>query len=310
VKATRLIVNADDFGMSRGITDGIILAHRYGFLTSASLMPNMPAAEYALDRLSKFPCLGVGVHLNICGGRPILSPVKVRSLLGANGRFHPPRVMVRRLWSGRALGSEIFAEFCAQIRWMKERGVVPTHADSHHHLHLYPAAAVPFIRALKSEGISCARAPRCTIWPVGTGASLTDRFGGPHEGSLPRRMSVRAFRSALQFGAFRGLRMPNARVSFRSRDRHDLDSLGERWKAALRHPPSGTFELACHPGLFERGFSETDAIHKQREQELDWLTSSELLDILDGGPIQLITYRDLSEKHVAQTASHQAPALP
>jgi len=307
---TRLIVNADDFGMSHGITDGIILAHRYGFLTSTSLMPNMPAAEYALERAANFPRLGIGIHLNICAGRPILPPEEVRSLVGANGRFHAADVMIRRLWSGRARSREIFAEFRAQIRWMKHRGAVPTHADSHHHMHLYPAAVFPFVRALKSEGISCARAPRCTAWPAGEAVSLADRLGGPHEGAFTRRLFVRAYRAALQFGPFRALRMPRARVSFRSRDRHNLDVLGEQWLGALSKPPAGMFEWTCHPGLFERGFSETDRIHTQREQELHWLTSAEFRDAIDRAGIELITYRDLSESLVARTASHQEPALP
>ncbi len=308
--STRLILNADDFGMSRGITDGIILAHRYGFLTSTSLMPNMPAAEYALDRAAQFPHLGIGVHLNICAGRPILPPEEIPSLVGANGRFHPASVMIRRLWSGRARSREIFAEFRAQIRWMKDCGNTPTHADSHHHMHLYPAAVLPFVRALESEGISCARAPRCTLWPHGADTSLADRLGGPHEGSLARRVFVRADRAALQFVPFRGLRMPQARVSFRSRDRHKVDALEEQWLAALLNPPPGTFEWTCHPGLFERGFSETDGIHAQRERELHWLTSTDFRDAVDRAGIQLITYRELAESRILQPASRREPALP
>lgn len=310
MNATRLIVNADDFGMSRGITDGIILAHRYGLLTSTSLMPNMPAAQYALDRAAQFPRLGVGVHLNLCAGRPILPAGEISSLVAPDGNFHAPRVMIRRLYTGSARGAEILAEFRAQIRWMKDRGVTPTHADSHHHMHLYPTAILPFIRALRSEGICCARAPLCTIWPPHAHSSLADLLGGAHEGLLPRRIFIRACRAALQFGAFRSILVPDGRVSFRSRDRHNLNALGEQWKAALLNPPSGTFEWSCHPGLFERGFSETDAIHAQRERELQWLTSSELRDAAECSGIQRITYRDLAAGHAAEPASGHAPALP
>jgi predicted glycoside hydrolase/deacetylase ChbG (UPF0249 family) len=141
----RLIVNADDFGMSRGITDGIILAHRYGFVRSTSLMVNMPAAEYAVSRAAAVPQLSIGVHLNITAGRPVLPSEKVPSLVDATGRFHGAAKMSRKLWQWRAARSEIEAEFRAQIQWMKERGVAPTHADSHQHMHIYPAAIGPFI---------------------------------------------------------------------------------------------------------------------------------------------------------------------
>ena len=68
----RLIVNADDFGMSRGISDAIVRAHLHGFLSSTSLMANMPAAEYAIARHSDVPVLSMGIHLNICQGKPTL----------------------------------------------------------------------------------------------------------------------------------------------------------------------------------------------------------------------------------------------
>lgn len=310
MSATRLIVNADDLGMSRGITDGIISAHRYGILTSASLMANMPAAEYAIERVAQFPRLSVGVHLNICSGRPLLPPAQVRSLVDSHGRFHPPHVMARRLWSGRARAGEIGAEFTAQIRWMSDRAMVPTHADSHHHMHLYPAAVLPFVRALRSEGISRARAPRCTAWADRDAISLAERIGGPHEGSIPRQLLVRAYRSALQFGPLRGLRMPNARLSFHSRGRRDMETLREQWKRALLNPQPGTFELTCHPGLFERGFSESDRICLQRTQELECLTSSEVRRAIDSSGIWLITYRELNERATPQSEPRHAPVLP
>ena len=117
MKETRLIVNADDFGMSRGISDAILLAHRRGFLTSASLMTNMPAAEYAAACLAKAPALGVGVHLNICDGRPLMPIGEVPTLVDAKGAFHPARVMIRKLWRWQVSGRQIEAEFRAQIRW-------------------------------------------------------------------------------------------------------------------------------------------------------------------------------------------------
>jgi len=303
MKEKRLIVNADDFGMSRGITDGIILAHRYGFLTSTSLMANMPTAEYAVSRLANVPRLGVGAHLNICTGRPILHPREIPSLVDRDGHFHAPHIMIRKLWTWRTSAREIEAEFRAQIRWMCDRGVIPEHADSHHHMHLYPAAVLPFIRALDAEGILCARAPRSSVWP---GAKV---IGGPHEGSAVRRLSVHSYRTALQFLAFRKLRMPESRISFLSKDRHNLAGLGECWKVALASLPPGTFELACHPGLFERGFSETDRIRMQREEELYWLTNHEWLDVINSSGIQLITYRELVEAPSRRPVTRAAAAL-
>ena len=290
MKETRLIVNADDLGMSRGITDGIILAHRYGIVTSASLMVNTPAAEYAVERLAKTPQLGVGVHLNVCAGAPVLPREKVPTLVGIDGKFHPPAVMIRKLWLWRVALSEIEAEFRAQLRWAKERGIAVTHADSHHHMHIYPAAVLPFVRALAAEGIECARTPRMGVWPR---PSRFRSIGGPHEGGVCRRVAVQAYRGALRRTPFRKLRMPDARISFFSKDRRDPSALLKQWKVAIENLPSGTFELACHPGLFERGFSESDPILRQRENELQWLADRELRDLIDRRRIRLISYRDL-----------------
>ena len=298
-----LIVNADDCGMSRGITDAIVLAHRYGFLTSTSLMTNMPASEYAASRLAAVPHLGIGIHLNLCVGRPLLSPREVPSLVDGNGYFHQPAAMIRRLWTWRVSDHEIEAEFRAQIRWAKDRGITPTHADSHHHMHIYPAAALPFMRALAAEGIRCARAPRSSVWPP------SRQIGGPHEGSAARRSLVQAYRAFLQRVAFRSLHMPDSRISFLSRDRHDLEALGQRWIAAFRNLPNGTFELACHPGLFERGFSETDPIRLQREEELHWLTAREWIEAVERAGIQLITYRELTGFSGNRVPQREVPAL-
>lgn len=308
-----LIVNADDFGMSRGITDGVILAHRYGFVTSASLMAKMPAAEYAVSRLASTPRLSVGVHLNVTAGEPVLPPQQVPTLVDANGRFHGAGVMSRKLWQWSAAGSEIEAEFRAQIQWIKSRGVKPTHADSHQHMHIYPAAIGPFIRSLKAEGIRCTRAPRSVVWPKSR-VFGTDSIGAPHAGSLGRRISVRFYRGFLQAIAFRMFDMPDSRVSFRARDRGDLTLLGERWKSTFEHLPQGTFELACHPGLFERGFSESDPIRLLREEELHWLTDHEWREVLDGSGVRLISYGDLparetTRSQIAEGATAEARAL-
>lgn len=297
----RLIVNADDFGMSRGITDAIIVSHRYGFLTSASLMVNMPSSEYAASRSHDFPNLGLGVHLNICQGHPILPTREVGTLTDSGGRFHSPREMTRRLWMYRVASVEIEREFRAQIQWMKERSLRPSHADSHHHMHLYPAAARAFVRALEAEGISCARACVCAEWPQGSG------LGGPYKGGILRRELVQIYRRLLQSTIFRGLGTPEWRIAIRT-GRGRRGTLQQRWKSTFEHLTSGTFELACHPGLFEHGFSEADAIHARREEELLCLTDRDLLDVIERKSIQLVTYRDLSSRESAQTISPPAAA--
>jgi chitin disaccharide deacetylase len=298
----RLIVNADDLGMSRGITDAILIAHRYGFVTSASLMVNMPASEYAAARLAIAPKLDVGIHLNICSGKPLSHPSEVQSLVGADGRFLHPSVMLRRLWTWGISQGQLEMEFSAQIRWAKSRGLRLTHADSHHHMHIYPAALRPFKRAIGAAQIPCVRASRCAEWP------RTETLGGPHEGIFARRLFVQFYRRALQSTVLRKFETPDSRVSFLSKERRNLDELDHAWRRAFHSLPSGTFELACHPGISEAGFSETDPIYRQREDEFRWLTDPEFRECIRLNGIELITYRDLCDRNSMRQASSHAVA--
>jgi chitin disaccharide deacetylase len=289
MRLTRLIVNADDFGLSRGISDGIFAAHTCGIVTSASLMANQPASDYAITLRERMPGLGVGVHLNLCAGKPVMPARDIPTLVDRAGNFLPPAVLFRKLWRFQVADTEIQAEFQAQIRWLKGRGIAPTHADSHLHVHLYPAALRPFIHAARAEGIRCVRAPRCTVWPAAGPA------GGPHEGQLARRLAVSAYRSSLQLMALREFTMPHSRVSFRSTDRRDRKAIGRSWLTALDHLPPGTFELACHPGMAELGFSETDRIATQREEELRWLMCREIREAIERNSVQLVRYGELQD---------------
>ena len=287
VKRKRLIVNADDLGLSRGITDGIFFAHQQGIVTSASYMVNQPASEYAAEQLRSCPSLDVGIHLNLCQGRPVLPPSAVPTLVGSDGCFLPPSRMARRLTLWRASPKEILNEFCAQIDRMTAAGLTPSHADSHHRFHFYPAAAVAFEKAVRSRGICRARAARKVFWPANGSASEA------HSGSYFRRRSVHAYNEFLQKVLFRNLKLPDAGVAFHPAFRGKLQDLPEAWNFTLRNMPAGTYEIWCHPGFPEARFSETDRLSKQRLLEIQILTDPALgTNVRDAG-IELTAFAQL-----------------
>lgn len=283
----RLIINADDFGLSHGITDGILLTHRKGLLTSTSLMVNQPATEYAVRHVPEAPSLGVGIHLNLTEGKPVLPIDEVRTLVGAAGEFVGPAEMGRRLLRWDASPREIEAEFRAQIQQMKSLGLEPTHADSHHRIHMYPAAARAFYRAVTSEGIRRARAPRKRYWPA------TGRLGGPHIGPLYRRIAAKSYLEFLQSVVFRGLQLPDAGVTFHPKYSNTPDRLPEAWQSTFEYLPEGAYELWCHPGFIQAGFSETDSLSERREQEISILLDPKLRDIAARRELQLINFAQL-----------------
>jgi predicted glycoside hydrolase/deacetylase ChbG (UPF0249 family) len=282
-----LIANADDFGWSRGITDGILLAHREGIVTSTTLMANQEASEYALEQAREAPRLGVGIHLRLCDGLPVLPAREVPSLVNQAGKFHSIAELKRRLWRGKVRGSEIEAEFRAQIGWLKKRGVVPTHADSHHHIHVHPCVAGPFRKALIAEGIRRARPASQQCSPK------NGTFAGAHAGPVYRRVLLKAYMDVLQRTVFRPLESPDYRLAAHPRYRGKSELLGEAWRAAIENLPPGTYELECHPGISEAGFSETDNWQQRRELELRLLTDPGLRLLMEENGIERISYAEL-----------------
>jgi chitin disaccharide deacetylase len=283
----RLIINADDFGLSYGITDGIVLTHRKGLLTSTSLMVNQPATEYAVRRAPEVPNLGIGIHLNLTEGRPVLPKEEVPTLVNAAGEFVGPSEMGRRLLRWEASPPEIEAEFRAQIQKMKSLRLQPTHADSHHRIHMYPAAARAFYRAVTSEGIRRARAPRKRYWPS------NGRLGGPHSGPLYRRIAAKSYLEFLQSIVFRGLDLPDAGVTFHPKYGNNPDQLSDAWQSTFEFMPDGAYELWCHPGFLQPGFSETDSLSDRREQEIAILLDPKLRDIAVRRKLRLISFSQL-----------------
>jgi predicted glycoside hydrolase/deacetylase ChbG (UPF0249 family) len=128
-------VNADDFGRTPGINEGVFEAHRNGIVTSTTAMVLYPAAADAARLARECPELGVGLHVQLSGGAPGLPPERIPSLLGPDGRF-PAKPEGHR--SPRP--EEALAEAREQLRRFEQLfGRLPTHFDSHHHCHRLPA---------------------------------------------------------------------------------------------------------------------------------------------------------------------------
>jgi len=129
----KLIVNADDYGYTPGVVDGILKAHHEGVVTSTTILINSPHLEAALAKLKSAPKLDLGLHLNITWGKPVSSPDKVRSLIGENGNF------IRRTQFEDVDLDEVGLEWRAQVAKARGQNIKLTHLDTHHHTHRHPA---------------------------------------------------------------------------------------------------------------------------------------------------------------------------
>ena len=126
----KLIVNADDFGLTRGVNLGIIEAFQQGIVRSTTLMVGMPAERHAAELATLNPGLKVGIHLRLTAGTPMAE--NVPTLLDQTGKLQNQS----QFWDNQSMNSEeIERELRAQIEHFLSLGVELSHMDGHHHCH-------------------------------------------------------------------------------------------------------------------------------------------------------------------------------
>lgn len=125
----KIIINADDFGYSNGVNYGIIDAHKNGILTSTTCLTNMPGFEHAINLANDNPELGIGIHLSLTCGRPLIN--NSYSLVDSNGDFRDLSHYEQKYYINV---DELYNEWKAQIEKFLSTGLTPTHLDSHHHV--------------------------------------------------------------------------------------------------------------------------------------------------------------------------------
>ena len=169
-----LIVNADDYGLTPGISHGILRAHREGIVTSTSVLAIGPAYPKVAHRLAEHPALGVGVHLAAVGeDPPLLSRAEVPTLFTTRGHLCEKwSGFLARASLGRVDTDDIRREFTAQLEMVQELGLPITHLDAHQHLHLWPPMCRVVLDLAKRFGIPAVRVPRYRPTSV-TGVGVT-----------------------------------------------------------------------------------------------------------------------------------------
>lgn len=168
-----LIVNADDLGRTRGINEGIFRAHERGLVTSATLMVIYPAAQQAAEQMADYPDLGVGLHVQLSGGRPLLPPESVPSLVDEAGRLP-----AKPDGLSAATADQIRVEVQAQFERFRElTGQLPTHLDGHHHCLRQPLVAEALIEVARPRKLPIRRASsQIARWLQQAGVPTTDLF--------------------------------------------------------------------------------------------------------------------------------------
>lgn len=157
---THIILNADDFGHSPDTVAATIDCFEQGLLTSASLMPNMPAAEKAITFALQEPEFSYGLHFTCTGDgaeRPLSPPDEVPALVDEMGAFLPTNLLRVRALLRRLPVEEIERELTTQLSFLADAGLRITHVDSHRHLHKFAPFRRAFARTIGRFGVQFVR---------------------------------------------------------------------------------------------------------------------------------------------------------
>lgn len=271
----RLILSADDFGMSQEVNEAIEQAHRNGILTTASLMVAGPAFEDALKRARRLPNLRLGLHLVVIEGDSIL---------------HDPHITDRSGWFGRdqlQLGFSYFfnpskrtalkKEIEAQFRAFSGTALALDHANAHKHMHLHPTVGAMLIQTGLNYGLKAVRTPMEPAGPLGVRSSLGDN--ALEQWTRVLRYQIR--RSGMKTNDYCfGLRWSGHMTP-------------ERIAELIPRLPTGTSELYFHPATGQNAQMAHLMAGYEQKGELETLLSPKIRQLLERENITSIGWTDL-----------------
>ena len=276
----QLIVNADDYGRSPGVSRGILQAHREGIVTSTTVMINQPGIEPQLEEALACGGLGVGLHLVFSAWRPLLPPATIPALVRSDGMFLDQHT----LWAEaeRIPQEQIRAELTAQMeRFVSLAGQKPDHLDCHHFVHLYP----PFFQVYAD---------------LAAQFSLPLRVPFPPESDFPASVGTLSFLEGFPRDLVRGMVATNSALLIARGLAHPDHFIGtffgqksltlEYLADLIEALPQGVCELMCHPG-YDDPLLSSSTYRLERETELALLTDPAVRERVDALGIELATFK-------------------
>ncbi len=302
----RLIINADDLGLTKGVNRGILDGHAGGLITSTTLMANSQAFQDAVALVSELPQLSVGCHVVLLDGSPLSPPDQVKTLVRRGPRKAPPLAVqnchharfrdslldfAAATVLGRIRAEEIEREATMQFQKIQNAGIKLSHYDTHKHAHLFPGVLKPLLRAARACGIRALRNPFAPVKPLAF-AHLMRRpvlWKRYSEVKVLRGMEERFRELVDQAG------MVTTDGSFGVVSTGALDA--KLFRCIVAAIPEGTWEFVCHPGYNDAELASVRTrLRASRERELQVLTSPESREVLKEYGVELISFRDLLQQ--------------
>ncbi len=274
--AKKLVLNADDYGMTLPISRGILKACSAGAVLSTSAMANSPDFDKAMDEIVALHAHpDVGFHATLTWGRPVLDPKDVPTLVDREGNFLPRAQLLKRALFRKISSDEVYRELYAQCEKLAKRWPDISHMDGHHHVHTFPVVRGAAEKVAREFEIRFVRSPHEGSW-------------SPWHKALVRKWAVKSF-AASRPAYWRGR-------GFLSTDHFGGFSLGagadlkKRWLNTISKLPPGISEIMVHPGYeSENG----DSYNAEREEEIKILNDTGLVDFAIKAGVKFTSFREL-----------------
>lgn len=259
----RLIVNADDFGLSRGQNYGIIDCFSKGIVTAATLLTTTPEFDHACQLAFQYTDLDIGVHLSLDLGSP-LSPLEEIPSLIADGKFRRYLLEENDI---EVNPEEVYREWKKQIEKALQAGLTPSHIDSHHHIHMMTSVFPVFIRLAREY-------------------DLAIRFH-------PRKWSEDAIQQTLP-------EIGDVRKADQFVNQFYGKSITPDFFETLTCEENLTLEMMCHPAYLDQWIMQNSSYNFQRSVECETLQAEETKGILGDRGIELISFKELAKVKVSR----------
>lgn len=261
---TKLVINADDFGYSRAINYGIVDAHVHGIVTSTTMMANMPGLNHAVELHKAFPSLGIGVHLTLTAGKPILK--NLATLVDETGKFYS----LKKYKTENIVINleELYSEWHAQITRLIDLGIMLTHIDSHHYTHAFSnhiTVAEELSRHFQLPLRNC----------------LDAKKNSKDSGRYP----TEDFWNLFNFPEMKDMSQPYAN------QKEDL--FKQFQKDAQFYNQYDVVEASCHPGYLDEVVWYGSSFNMARMKEMAVLKDKDFLVLLHTNGYELVTYKDI-----------------
>lgn len=271
-KLKRLVIHADDFGMTRGVTEGILKAIQNGCVTSTSCLVNFPTSNTALEQ-AKALQIDLGWHINLTLGSPVCDPREIPSLVQKDGTFYPLIPFIVRSFMGRIRAEDVEKELEAQYQKFSQHEISLSHADGHQHVHILPIVRDVVAQVVSEKEILFVRIPR--------------ELGGFSVPRWPARFFIRALTLNLSIENTRTLPFYGFSLGIKGGE------LGE-WQKLLARMTEDTAEVMVHPAIFHPEDNyHGDDFPGDRSAELSLLIHPEFKKFLNEKGIELTNFQRL-----------------